>query len=378
MADSGSEKTEQPTSRKLKKEREKGHVPLSKDVITAVSVIASFWAIKMFGKLIYTQLFNSMEYWFKQASGNVAEGVFSTAEGDILSIFVRIATTVLVAAGPLLLISMFLSILTTGVQTRFLVSSEALKPKLDRFNPINGIKNLFSSRQLVELLKSLIKIVIIIAVIWIQLRSEITNLARLFDTDILSALVYACSVIFDVVMSVSIAFAAVAAADFMYQRWKYKKDLMMTKEEVKEEYKQTEGDPKIKGKIKQKQQQMAMARMMQEVPKADVVIRNPTHIAIAIKYDKDKDVAPRVIAKGADNVAMKIIEVASEHEVLMQENIPLAHALYDEVDIGNKTATGNFRNIYELYVHDLFLHNKLTFAIYKNLSAFLSDHPSGS
>ena len=349
MADSGSEKTEQPTSRKLRKEREKGHVPLSKDVITAVSVIASFWAIKMFGKLIYTQLFNSMEYWFKQASGNVADGVFSTAEGDILNIFVRIATTVLVAAGPLLLISMFLSIITTGVQTRFLVSSEALKPKLDRFNPINGIKNLFSSRQLVELLKSLIKIVIIIAVIWIQLRAEITNLARLFDTDILSAMVYTCSVVFDVVMSVSIAFAAVAAADFMYQRWKYKKDLMMTKEEVKEEYKQTEGDPKIKGKIKQKQQQMAMARMMQEVPKADVVIRNPTHIAIAIKYDKDKDVAPRVIAKGADNVAMKIIEVASEHEVLMRENIPLAHALYDEVDIGSYIPPVFYEEIATIY-----------------------------
>ncbi|MBQ7958498.1 MAG: EscU/YscU/HrcU family type III secretion system export apparatus switch protein, partial [Oscillospiraceae bacterium] len=118
---------------------------------------------------------------------------------------------------------------------------------------------------------------------------------------------------------------------------------------VKEEYKQTEGDPKIKGKIKQKQQQMAMQRMMQAVPDADVIIRNPTHIAIAIQYDKDKDIAPRVIAKGADNVAMKIIEVATEHKVLMQENIPLAHALYDEVDLGKYIPPAFYEEIATIY-----------------------------
>lgn len=349
MADSGSEKTEQPTSRKLRKEREKGHVPLSKEVITAVSVIAMFYLLKMFGKLIYTQLFNSMQYWFSQLSGNVSEGVWVLEEGDIINIFIRIAITVGISAGPLLLISILLTILTTGVQTRFLFTTESMKINFNKFNPITGIQNMFSSRQVVELLKSVAKIVIIIVIIWIELKDQVPYLARLYDTDILSAFVYTCQVIFDIVMAVSIAFAVVAIADFMFQRWKYKKDLMMTKEEVKEEYKQTEGDPKIKGKIKQKQQQMAMQRMMQEVPKADVIIRNPTHIAIAIQYDKDKDVAPRVIAKGADNVAMKIIEVATEHKVLMQENIPLAHALYDEVDLGKYIPPAFYEEIATIY-----------------------------
>ena len=155
MADSGSEKTEQPTSRKLQKEREKGHVPLSKEVITAVSVIAMFWLLKMFGKLIYTQLFNSMQYWFSQVSGNVSDGVWVLEEGDILNIFIRIAITVGVSAGPLLLISILLTIITTGVQTRFLFSTESMKIKLDRFNPITGIRNMFSSRQLVELYRQM-------------------------------------------------------------------------------------------------------------------------------------------------------------------------------------------------------------------------------
>lgn len=349
MADSGSEKTEQPTSRKLKKEREKGHVPLSKEVITAASVIAMFYLLKMFGKLIYTQLFNSMQYWFSQLSGNVADGVWVLEEGDILNIFIRIAITVGLSAGPLLLISILLTIVTTGVQTRFLFTTDAMKINFNKFNPITGIQNMFSSRQLIELLKSILKIVIIIAIIWIELKDQVPYLARLYDTDILSAFVYTCQVIFDIVIAVSIAFAVVAIGDFMFQRWKYKKDLMMTKEEVKEEYKQTEGDPKIKARIKQKQQQMAMQRMMQEVPKADVIIRNPTHIAIAIQYDKDKDIAPRVIAKGADNVAMKIIEVATEHKVLMQENIPLAHALYDEVDLGKYIPPAFYEEIATIY-----------------------------
>lgn len=294
-----------------------------------------FWFMRLYGQVIYNALNDSMTYWLETApSGNVSTGVWSVTEGELLGVFVEVIKTVAIAAGPMLILSILVSVIVTGVQTKFVFSSEALKPTLSKMNPLNGFKKFFSLRSVVELLKSLLKTAVIIVVIYNKIKDEIPNLAKLFDMEVSSALVYLCSTVFDIIISVCIAFFFIAAADYLYQRWQYTKDLRMTKQEVKEEYKQTEGDPKIKGKIKQKQQQMAMARMMQEVPKADVIIRNPTHFAVAIRYDREKDLAPVVIAKGQDNIAMKIIEIATEHNIAMKEDRPLARALYDEVELG--------------------------------------------
>lgn len=334
MADSSEEKTEQPSAKKLRKERQEGHVPTSKEVLTAASVVILFYFLKLYGKTIYSTLEQFMVKYLGFSGGNVGIAQWSTSDGEIINIFIDVAKVVIITAGPLLVISALVSILATGVQTKFLFTAKAARPNFGKLNPINGIKNLFSMNQVVEILKSLLKITIMIAIIYTKLKSEIYTIAKFYDADVSSGFWYLCSVSFDIIITIGIACVAIAAVDYMYQRWKYIKDLRMTKQEVKEEYKQQEGDPQVKGKIKQKQQQMAMARMMQQVPTADVIVRNPTHFAIALKYDRTKHSAPIVIAKGQDHVAMKIIEIATEHNIAMREEPPLARALYAEVDLG--------------------------------------------
>jgi len=335
MADSSEEKTEQPTSKKLRKEREEGHVPLSREILTAASVVIMFFFLKIYGKTIYSSMTQFMAEWLTLAGqGNVGTGMWSTSDSEIIHIFIEIVKIFAITVGPLLLLSTVISILSTGIQTRFLFTAKALTPKFNKLNPINGIKNLFSSQQVVEILKSILKVIIMIAIIYNKLSKELFNIAKFYDADVESGVWYLCSVCFDIIITIGIACVAIAAIDLFYQRWKYNKDLMMTKQEVKEEFKQQEGDPKIKGKIRQKQQQMAMSRMMQQVPTADVIVRNPTHFAVALKYDRTKHTAPVVVAKGQDNVAMKIIEIAKENNVAMREEPPLARALYAEVDLG--------------------------------------------
>ena len=173
--------------------------------------------------------------------------------------------------------------------------------------------------------------------------------------DIKTAILYLCSTVYSAVTSIAIVFIGLGVADLLYQWWEYEKNLRMTKQEVKEEYKQMEGNPQIKGKIRQKQQEMARRRMMQDVPGADVVIRNPTHFAVAIRYDPEQNHAPLVVAKGADQVAFKIIELAEENKVTLTENKPLARALYSEVDIGREIPAAFYQEVAEIlaWVYDL-------------------------
>lgn len=350
MADNGAgEKTEKATSHKRTEERKKGHVMQSKDVVTAIFILGVFGLLRILAKLMYTTVLRMVEYWMSIAGGGMGNDG-TTIEGMQVyaKLVLEIGKVVVIAAGPVLLVSLLLTIIGTGAQTRFLFTTESLKFKLSSLNPINGIKKLFSLSSLFELAKSLLKLIILVFVVYGDVKKRIPDFIRLFDMDLLSALAYMGNAIFSIVMKLGMVFVGVAVVDIMFQYYKFEKDMMMTKQEVKEEYKNLEGDPKVKGKRREIQRQMAMRRMMQAVPEADVIIRNPTHFAVAVKYDEYKNNAPVVLAKGKDNVAFRIIEIAEKNDIVMVENKPLARALYDAVEVNREIPVEYYHAVAEV------------------------------
>ncbi|MBQ3567163.1 MAG: flagellar biosynthesis protein FlhB [Oscillospiraceae bacterium] len=350
MPDSSEEKTEKPTAKRRSDQRKEGNVFQSKEIIIAISLIVTFVVFRLFYSLTESTLSGALKSFF-----SLVGTMDSLNTSDISQIFIKGIIAFVISAGPIVLIASAVGIIATVVQTRGLVSFKSIQPKFSRMNPLNGIKNLFSIKGIIELLKSVVKIVVLFFVIYSTLKNEVAKLPKMMDMDLAEAIPELGSILWSMSIKVMVAFVFVAGLDFMYQKWDYEKKLKMTKQEVKEEYKMTEGDPKIKGKIKQKQQQMSRQRMMQAVPEANVVIRNPTHYAVALKYDHEKNSAPVIVAKGEDYMALKIIEIAQEHDIPIMENKPLARALYSEVDIGREIPSEFYGPVAEVlaYVYSL-------------------------
>lgn len=323
-----SEKTEKATPKRKQDERKKGHVFQSREVTVVFSLLATFFGFKLLAPYILGALEQSLTD-FMGLAGSMKE----VAVSDIRGFFLKSCLTFLLTAFPMLLICALVTIVSTVAQTRGLFSMEALAPKFSRLSPLQGIKRMFSLRGVIELLKAVIKIIILGSIIWNSFQKEFWSFSRLMDMEPLQAMTYTGDMILSIVQSVAVAMAFVAGFDLFYQWWDYEKNLRMSRQELKEEYKQTEGDPQIKGKIRERQQAQARQRMMQKVPSADVVIRNPTHYAVAIQYDPARSNAPVVVAKGADNLALRIVAVAEEHGVFITENKPLARGLYEAVDL---------------------------------------------
>ena len=246
---------------------------------------------------------------------------------------------------------MLAAVVATFAQTRLLVTFEALRPKFSRMNPLEGIKRLFSLKSIVEALKGVLKISILLFLIYRFVTGSLLTFSRYMDSDLAVALVSMRDLAFQLILEVGVAFLVLAFFDFLYQRWNFERQLRMSKEEVKEEYKQTEGDPKIKGKIKEAQRKIAQSRMMQAVPGADVVIRNPTHYAVALRYKPGKDAAPVVVAKGQDALALRIVAVAEESGVTVIENRPLARALYASAEVGQMIPPDQYGPVAEVLVY---------------------------
>jgi flagellar biosynthetic protein FlhB len=237
---------------------------------------------------------------------------------------------------PFLIFGFAITIIVNILQVGWKVTAKPMKPKLDKFNPINGFKRIFSKDSLFELVKSIAKIFLIVYVAYVSIRDEADKIFILYDMPLNQALSYCGTVILNAGLKISIVYLVVGIADFVYQKFRFKEDMKMTKQEVKDEYKNTEGDPEIKGKQRQRMREASRRRMMQDVPKADVVITNPTHLAVAIKYDAEKARAPIVLAKGEDFLAQKIREAAKENGIEIVENKPLARMLYANVEIGEE------------------------------------------
>ncbi len=300
-------------------------------MITVFSLIVTFYSLKFLSPLILSSIKKSIKDFI--IAGATLEKLTMETLNDF---FLDSCLVFALAAIPLLLISACATIILSGAQTRFLVSFKALNFKGSRINPIQGFKKMFSMRGVVELVKSLLKITILGYICYNTIVKRLPTLPNMMDMSIEQAVMLTGETIMAIINGVIPIFILVARADYIYQWWDYEKNLRMSKQEIKEEYKQVEGDPQIKGKIRERQQQQARTRMMQSVPTADVIIRNPTHFAIAIKYDPQKDSAPMVVAKGMDHVALKIVEVAEEHDIVTVENKPLARGLYDAVDINQE------------------------------------------
>jgi flagellar biosynthetic protein FlhB len=235
------------------------------------------------------------------------------------------------------------------------MSTEAIAPKLNKLSPISGMKRLVSIKALVELAKSIIKLLFIGTIAYLLVKSDMEAFPVLIHQEVGQILVFIARVSLKISFFVCLALVVLAVLDFLYQRWQHEKDLKMTKQEVKDEQKQTFGDPKVKSRIRSMQMEMARRRMMEAVPEADVVITNPTHLAIAIKFDAEEMIAPQVLAKGAGHVAQRIKEIASENQIPLVEDKPLAQALYKMVELGDYIPAELYRAVAEVlaYVYRL-------------------------
>ncbi len=339
----GSEKTEKATPKKRRDERKKGNTFQSKDVVSVVLLFVAFFLLNLMVPFIYQQIKNC----YIEQMSNILNFQSLSVE-TINQLFREAAIIFLVSVLPIAIVVMIVAIIMSGVQTGFLVTGDALKPKFNRINPLSGIKRMFSLRSVVELLKSLVKVVLIIGMIYSIILGIIPMVPDMLTTRIDSNMMFMRAETISMVRTISMIFAVVAILDYAYQRYDYEKKLKMTKQEVKDEYKQTEGNPEIKGKIKQKQREMSMSRMMQMVPQADVIVRNPTHYAVALKYDMDHDVAPMVLAKGKDLIALRIVKAGEDNGILIKENKPLARGLYELVDINDYIPAELYKAVAEL------------------------------
>lgn len=321
MADDS--KTEKATPKKRRDERKEGHVFSSKDVIAVASLLGTFYGLKFLFPTIYKAIRENMVYYLNHALF-IDELSISQLRAVGMDALKVLAEGIL----PLGFIAIAVAIVATGVQTRFIFTAKSAAFKLSNLSILKGIKNLFSLKNVVELLKGMLKITILGIVMYQVLKGDMWNIARMMDMNLIAASVYTLEMVMSMILKIGLIFVAVAGFDYFYQRWEYEKQIKMSKQELKEEYKQTEGNPEIKGKIRNLQRSRARNRMMQAVPEADVIIRNPTHFAVALKYDIHENNAPILVAKGQDLIALKIVEIGEANGVTIIENKPLARGIY--------------------------------------------------
>lgn len=355
----GGEKTEPATSKKLNDIRKEGQVAKSKELITAVSLMSLFIILKIYlSKLgtglidVYTQVYNSMS----KVVDDSYNGLPIRTAGSVMQ---QVIIDMIKLVIPILLVAIVIAILGNMLQQKWMVTAKPLQPKFSKISPINGFKRMFSVRQLVELIKSIAMISIIMIVVYNTVKSKMNILLTFYDVGLNTALSTIGSIIIDLGIKISAVFLIVGFADLFYQRIKFKNDNMMTKQEIKDEFKNTEGDPQVKGQIKRRMQEVSRRRMMQQLPEADVVITNPTHFAVALKYEPDAGKAPVVIAKGADYLAFQIKDKAKEYNIAIVENKPLARILYHNIDIGMEIPPELYQAVAEILAVVMRTNNRL-------------------
>ena len=349
------DKTEEATPRKKRDARKKGQVAKSKDVPLALTLLTSTLVISILGAYVGNNLKSLMIYYLKD--GITQDVNLLNLNSNSINLVLKFLLTFLPIVLPLTAVGVFANYIQTG----FLLTSEPLKPKLSKLNPLNGFKRIFSSRTAVELLKDIGIVSIVGYVAYNFVKDNYIKILNVGNLSINSLASVMGDLAISIFTKITIIMIILALADYIYQRYMYNKDLKMTKQEVKEEFKQDEGDPQIKSKIKQKQRELATRRMMQSVPDATVVVTNPTHLAVALKYEEGKSEAPVVVAKGSDYVALKIKEIAKENEVPVIENKPLARLLYSEVDIDSEIPVNMYQAVAEILALVLKLKKKKTY-----------------
>ncbi len=347
------EKTERATPKKRRDERKKGNVFLSNDAVSVAVMLGTFSLLWLYSGTIISQIDGYFKYCY-----SLIENGFNF-EQDMTSLVTHSVLTLVLAAGPVMLSASVIAIVVTFFQTKMLFAPESIKPKFSKINPLEGFKRLFSLKSVVDALKGILKISILLFIMGNFIYNAVNIFTKYYYTDLAIAGSHFANQVFIMIFQIGIAYIVLAAFDFGFQWWDYERKLKMTKQEVKEEYKQIEGDPKVKAKMKEIQRRRATSRMMQQVPEADVIIRNPTHFAVALRYKQDVDKAPLVLAKGQDSLALKIIEVGEQNKVKIIENIPLARALYAGTEINRPIPEEFYGAVAEVLVYLYRLDGKL-------------------
>ena len=347
--DSFQDKTEPASAKKKEDARKKGDVAKSRELSSTAILTTGILYMFFNAKEMTMTLGNNIRKTFLQIPNFIREKEFSS---QLLS---DSLTDFLVLIAPLLIALVIVSILTNILQTGIIFSVEPLTPKASKLGPIKGLEKVFSKRSLVELAKSILKIIIVGSVAFYALKDEVARIIPLLYQENAQILALFGELAFKVLVRCCYVIAVLAILDFIYQKWDHEQKLKMTKQEVKDEFRQSEGDPMVKSRIRSIQREMARRRMMEEVPKADVIITNPTHLSIAIKYKPEEGMkAPIIVAKGANNIAFKIREIATKHNIPIMENKPLAQNLY-KLDIGTEIPSQFYKAVAEIlaYVYGL-------------------------
>jgi len=347
MAENDQEKTEQPSSRRREQARQDGNFATSKEISSFFSILGAVMVLYFSGVWIFMGIADFMRKSFYTFGGEL------TVEGA-LGLFSDVSYKLLILILPAMAIPVF-GALSYVVQNGLNFTTKPITPDLNKINPLAGVKRLFSINSIAELVKSIMKLTIITYVVYGTVKAEWMTLPFVMDMELVSALAYMGTISFRIMVKTVWVLALIAGIDYLYQRWSFEKGLRMSKDEIKEETKETEGDPHVRARIKSIQREMARKRMMQDVPTADVVVTNPTHLSVAIRYDRSKSDAPVVVAKGAGHLAMKIRELAAEHKVPLVENKPLARHLFKHTEVGMQIPVDVYKAVAEVlaYVYRL-------------------------
>jgi flagellar biosynthetic protein FlhB len=355
VADDGEERTEEATQTRRDDFRKRGQVAMTKELSSVLMLFGTALVLWFLGR-----------FFLQQISDIVTESigpylVTAAREGDYKPATIFVIKKAIFVLGPLLGMLFVTSIAATVLQVGLLNNEEVFNWSLDKLNPIEGMKRLFSLKALVEGFKSILKLMVVCAVVYALVKDQVVKVPTLSSLSITQLLAFVGDLTLRLMAGVGVFLAVVAAADYFFQRWTLEKQMRMTKQEIKEEHKSREGDPMIKARIRRIQREQANKRMMSDIPKADVIITNPTHIACAIKYDPKTMAAPLLIAKGADAIAEKIKEIAREHNIPVMENKPLARTIFKSMKIGQVIPRELFKAVAEVlsYVYKLKRRTKL-------------------
>lgn len=342
MADDQGEKTEEPSEHRIEESRKKGEVASSKELASVIILAGALSALTLSSIFIFEVMSEYIEWLY----GLDVSKIFTQEMGK--KVFTRTFTMAAKCIAPVFLTSACLGVLSQVMQVGFLYAPDVIQLKFDRVNPLSGLKRVFSKKAIVEVIKGIFKFSIVLTITYSIISSNLSTFMGFLHTEAPEALDFGKLLAFKLAISILLGLFVVAMGDLAWEKYSYKQKLRMTKQEVKEETKQREGNPEVKQKIRSIQRELATKRMMADVPKADVIITNPTHISIVIRYDGTTMVAPEVIGKGADHVAMRIREIAKEHDIPIVENVPLARALYKTVKVGQGVPRSLYKAVAEI------------------------------
>lgn len=340
-----SEKTEEPSQYRIDEFRRKGQVASSKELVGVLLIGGCVMTLILSSAYMFDIVNEFMEWLYRQNLDKIF------LQENILNVFTKSCLTILKMLAPILATAFCISYLSNLFQIGFIFSTESLKFDLTKLSPLSGLKRIFSKKSIFDLFKGLAKFALVISITYVVMKPTMMKIYGFFDAEMSTSLLFSKSIFIKLVFSILSGLFILALVDFAWEKYQYHQKLKMTKQELKDELKQKEGNPEIKQRIKSLQREMSRKRMIEEVKSADVIVTNPTHLSVAISYNQEDMYAPKVVAKGGDHLAFKIREIANEHNIPIVENIPIARALYSTVELGEFVPRNLYKAVAEILAY---------------------------